>query len=285
MKTTSLLLLLARLPVLALLLLAGMFVAPTPARADTTSCTVISAFPYKITVPGQYCVMQSRSVNSATCCSAPAIQIAAANVTLDCNGFSVSNYPSNAARNGLLSSFDDVTVRNCTFKDFARGIVVQGGKRVRLQDNTILRAQVLGITVTATSAFVLDNRVIDTVGCQGIYALAGSKGNVMVNGNVIHGLDCASGAPTGIVVAGNGRSFVQENRLDGFGVAGVTAQSFGVLISTGSGVYVPALVDGNHFYAMNSTTHYAIAKTSTAQKGRCSDNVSPGISTNNSGCL
>jgi hypothetical protein len=285
MKTPSLVLLLARLPILALLLVAGLSVAPAPARADTTNCTVISAFPYKITAPGQYCVMQSRTVNSPTCCSAPAIQVAAANVTLDCNGFSVSNPNATDTRTGLLSTFDDVTVRNCHFKDFARGIVVQGGKRVRLQDNVILRARVLGITVTATSAFVLDNLVVDTVGCQAIYAFAAAKGNLAVNGNVIRGLDCASGTPTGIVATGNGRVFVQENRLEGLGVAGVTAQSFGVMISSGASVAVPALVDNNHFYLMNSTSHIPIVKTTTAQKGRCSGNVSPGIVSSNPGCL
>ena len=285
METSRFALLLARLPVLALLLLfAGGFVAPA-ARADTTDCTVISAFPYKITTAGQYCVLQSRTVNSPTCCSAPAIQIAAANVTLDCNGFSVSNPNATDARNGLLSSFDDVTVRNCTFKDFARGIVVQGGKRVRLQDNTVLRARVLGITVTGSQVFVLDNRIIDTVGCQAIYAFAAAKSNVAVNGNIIRGLNCASGTPTGIVVTGNGRAFVQDNRLEGLGVAGVTAQSFGVLISSGASVFVPALIDGNHFYLMNSTSHIPVVKTTTAQKGRCSGNVSPGNAASRPGCL
>ena len=285
MKTPSFVRMLARLPVLALLLLlAGGYFAPT-ARADTTNCTVISSFPYRITTPGQYCVMQSRTLNSATCCSAPAIQVAAPNVTLDCNGFSISNPNATDARNGLLSTFDDVTVRNCTFKDFARGIVVQGGKRVRLQDNTVLRARVLGITVTATTAFLLDNRIIDTVGCQGIYAFAGARGNVAVNGNVIHGLDCASGTPTGIVATGNGRLFVGGNRLDGFGVQGVTAQSFGVLISTGASVSVPVLVDDNYFFLMHSAAHNAIVKTSTAQKGRCSGNVSPGVTSTHPGCL
>jgi hypothetical protein len=149
----------------------------------------------------------------------------------------------------------------------------------------VLRARVLGITVTGSNVIVLDNRLIDTVGCQGIYAFAAAKSIVLVNGNVIHGLDCTSGTPSGIVVTGSGRALVQGNRLDGLGTAGVTAQSFGVLISSAASVSVPALVDDNHFYLMNSTSLVPVVKTSTAQKGRCSGNLSPGYTATSTGCL
>jgi hypothetical protein len=149
----------------------------------------------------------------------------------------------------------------------------------------VVRARVLGMTATGSNIFLLDNFVIDTVGCQAVYAYAAAKSNVAVKGNVIRGLACAAGTPTGIVATGGGRVIVAENRLEGLGTAGVTAQSFGVLISSAASVSVPVLVDDNHFYLMNSASHVAIVKTTAAQKGRCSGNVSPGITANNSGCL
>jgi hypothetical protein len=282
MKTPRLAMLLARLPVLGLLLLASLLVPPT-VRADTTDCTVITALPYRMDAPGHYCLGQNLTLASGI--AAPAIHVAADHVTLDCNGYSISNGNATDARHGLYAVVAFTEVRNCTFNDFARGIVLQGAHQARLQDNAVVRARVLGINVSGYHAFLLDNEVIDTVGCQAIYVSTGNVGLMVVKGNIIRGLTCASGTPTGIVVTGGGRAVVQENRLEGFGVTGVTAQSFGVLISSATSVPVPALVEDNHFYLMKSTSHVAIVKTTAAQKGRCKGNLSPGIATTNTGCL
>jgi nitrous oxidase accessory protein NosD len=283
METTRIASLLPRLAIL-LLLFAGVF-APAPARADTTDCTTISAVPVKISSPGHYCLTANLVVTSGTCCAAPAIQVAANDVMLDCNGFSVSNPNTTDARNGLLSTTNDVTVRNCTFNDFSRGILVQAGKRVRLENNAVVRARVLGISTNGASVFVLDGHVIDTAGCQGIYAQSTLKSVTTIAGNVIRGVACPAGTPTGIVVAGGGRTVVRDNKLEGLGTAGVSTQSFGVLISHAASVLVPSLVSDNHFYLMNSTSHVAVIKTSTAQKARCSGNLSPGYASPHTGCL
>ena len=62
--------------------LAGFACVPAQVRADTQNCTVIASLPTVITIPGVYCLQQDLGTNIAT---GTAIDIAASNVTRDCN--------------------------------------------------------------------------------------------------------------------------------------------------------------------------------------------------------
>ena len=78
-------------------LLASRLLAP-PARAEVTICNEITSVPFTITAPGIYCLKQNlvNTTDPAPAYLAGAIEIEADNVTVDLNGFTLSNKPSTA---------------------------------------------------------------------------------------------------------------------------------------------------------------------------------------------
>jgi hypothetical protein len=274
--------LLLHLPVVAVLIAAS--VAAPAARADNIHCTVIAATPYRITAPGMYCL--GGNILHQGAANAPAITVAAHFVSLDCNGYSITNQ--NAADQGSAVSaagFNDLQVRNCTFGDFYRGIVLSQVKRGRIENTLVLRAKSTGINATGENPVLLNNRLIDAT-CMAIY-IAPSAGSVgIASGNIVRGVGCATTAvPTGMVIAGAGRVIATGNHFQYLGNTGATNTAYGILVSSSSSLLVPSVIEDNRFFGMRSSKNMAVAKAGTTQKSRCSGNLTPGTWIANTGCL
>jgi parallel beta-helix repeat protein len=138
--------------------------APAPAAAETLTCTNIASLPATISVAGHYCLNQNFSAAYA----APAIQINANNVVLDCNDHYINNTA--ATYTGIIATNrQQVTVRNCVITNFQRGIaffeLAAGASRNNLvTGNRVLRARLSGIQMAGSANVVENNRVSDNVG-------------------------------------------------------------------------------------------------------------------------
>jgi parallel beta-helix repeat protein len=145
-------------------LVAPALLAPAPAAAETLGCTTITSLPTTISVAGHYCLDQNFSAAYA----APAIQINANNVVLDCNDHFINNTA--GTYTGIIASNrQQVTVRNCAITNFQRGIaffeLAAGASRNNLvTGNRVQRARLSGIQMAGSANIVENNRVSDNVG-------------------------------------------------------------------------------------------------------------------------
>lgn len=208
MKLRSLALTLALLPA-ALFAAAGNSGTPTP-----TTPTVIPggsyATSYVISAPGAYVLGGNRSANTAIY----VIEIAAPDVTLDLNGFRLSNGPggSNLGGGVYVPAPENVEIRNGSIVDPGNfGIRAKFGKGVRVNGVRVAGALVAGIEIETAEAQVDRCHVMDS-GTYGIHLIGGAS---LVSDCVVGGKSSAVGVTVDngsrvmrTVVRGCGSAFI-----------------------------------------------------------------------------
>jgi hypothetical protein len=163
------------------------------ARAETLTCTQIDTLPTTITVAGHYCLNRNFSQVFTTA----AVNIAADDVVLDCNGHAITQAGTAAITGVYANNRKRVTVTRCTIDNFGRGIAF-------FQTDTNLSH---------------DNRVLDNVVRRSRVAGVQMAGNVnLIEGNHISGnLGSAALAYTyGILLSGGGGTLVRRNTITHF---------------------------------------------------------------------
>lgn len=177
MKLTSLVFTLALLP-------AALFAANAP--------TVIPggafASTYVISSPGSYVLGGNRSANT----SIYVIEIAAPDVTLDLNGFKLSNVVGGSKVGGGIHvpTPENVEIRNGTIADAGNfGIRAKAGKGIRVTDVRVAGADYAGIYLETAAAQVDRCNVTDSVD----YGIWASGGGALITDCVVNGLANASG--------------------------------------------------------------------------------------------
>jgi hypothetical protein len=144
----------------------ALLLLPAPsARAETLTCTQINTLPTTITAGGHYCLNQNFSQVFTTA----AVNIAANNVVLDCNGHTITQAGTSAITGIYASNRTQVTVANCTLNNFGRGIAFfessSGGSRGnRVLDNVVRRARVSGVQMAGTANVVEGNHISENLG-------------------------------------------------------------------------------------------------------------------------
>ena len=145
--------------------------ASLPVRAESTACTVLSAFPATIGTPGRYCLDQDVTLAISTMA---AIYVTADDVDLDCNHHVVrTTAPVGNDASGLrgIGTRRNVRVRNCTFDGFDTGVYLDGGTTggSRLEGNNVMRAGSYGFFLSGNGNLVENNRVAFQRGGDSIY--------------------------------------------------------------------------------------------------------------------
>lgn len=140
-----------------------------PAAAETTQCTNIASLPAVISSSGVYCMKQDLATSMA---SGIAIQIAAHNVVLDCNGFRLGGLGAGVGTQttGIYASGrKNITVRNCNVRGFRTGLdftaygdVEHGGHVI--EDNLFDSNTQRGIIMWGDRSIARRNRVLNTGG-------------------------------------------------------------------------------------------------------------------------
>lgn len=153
------------------------FACITPARSETTDCTIISAIPTTITIQGVYCLTGDLATNMA---SGAMITIATNNVSIDFNRHKLGGQAAGPATNatGVYANGRlNVQIRNGVIRGFRKGIDLEGGSGHFVEGMILDGNTEAGIYIqSASNAIVQANQVVNTGGTNfatdtfGIYA-------------------------------------------------------------------------------------------------------------------
>ena len=156
---------------LTLAALAGGASSASAAGSYDSCVNYIDAVPIVISTPGTWCLRHDVVTNAT---GIRAIDIETNNLTVDCNGFSLSNLP---AGPGTLSTgvsawgYSNITVRNCTIQRFDVGILIAGsppgggrppGTGHLIQNNRLAQNRFVGIEVVGFGSVIRGNIVANT---------------------------------------------------------------------------------------------------------------------------
>ncbi|HEY0659898.1 MAG TPA: right-handed parallel beta-helix repeat-containing protein [Lysobacter sp.] len=166
---------------------------PTGVRAAESynGCTgFITSLPAVIQTQGTWCLKQDLSTGMT---SGTAISVATNNVTIDCNDFKVGGLAAGAGTtaNGIHSTGQNITVRNCNVRGFRVGITLLGSASNTVEDNRLDGNTARGIVVHGDGSQILHNRVTDTGGSSlggEAYGIWFSLGAVAVEDNRVSGV-------------------------------------------------------------------------------------------------
>jgi parallel beta-helix repeat protein len=234
-----------------LLLFISSAVAPQMAGAAQSydNCNgFIDSLPTMVSTQGVWCLRHDLATNIV---SGKAIEIAANNVTIDCNDFKIGGL---SAGNGsqaygiFASGRQNAAIRHCNVRGFYIGIHLGGGAGHLVEDNRLDNNLSQGISVvSATHSVVRGNRVFDTGGSTvgngdagGIYATADIIDNTVDgvftagNTNFVEG-----------IIAGTNSMLVSGNRIRGLALTGGVGTAYGIRL-LGSG---PVTVSHNRIVA------------------------------------
>lgn len=176
----------------------------------------ITAVPARITTPGTWCLKQSLSSLAST---GSAITIAARDVTLDCNGFTLDNSVVGSGTSAIAvraANVPNVTVRHCSIHGFRYGIFVSGTPGGHLvEDNHLDSNTYTGIRLQGEGSIVRRNVIVDTGGSSvttqayGIYTTY----PVDILDNTVAGVFADAGDTFGIRTDLNASGMASDNRV------------------------------------------------------------------------
>jgi hypothetical protein len=211
------------------------------AHAEVTDCTEIAALPATISKGGIYCLKGNVAYAPA---SGQAITVQAHNVTIDLNGFTLSNLSAGAGTtaNAIYSTNQrNITVRNGTIRGFARAISFEGaaaGGHV-IEDLRVDMSRHIGINIgEGNGVLVRNNYILNTTASGDAVGIAlGQPKNVKILNNVISRTNSLGAAGYGIYIIHAGTQLVEivdNSILDTTGAAG----SEGIAMVNGQNVSI-----------------------------------------------
>ncbi len=152
---------------------------------SVSAVTSITSCKYEISTQGDYNLTQA-----ITSTGQPCINITSSNVTLNCEGFSLTGAGMNPGV-WINRSLNNITIKNCKFDLFAPNIYVPlGGKEIYIINNTINSSPSYGVYFITVNNSRIENNTIAFNGDEdneaGIYAYF-SNHNLIKNNTIIHG--------------------------------------------------------------------------------------------------
>jgi hypothetical protein len=192
-------------------LTATIFMLPAFAVDGTTlinqaTVTAAGGFPFNITQSGSY-----RLSGNLVPINAQAINITAANVTLDLNGFTISCTGCTGA-NGVVSTATNTTIENGTVMGFtgtSSGTAIDFPASGAKVDHMSVYGSYIGIAggSTAGTDLTVTNSSVRNNTLTGISAPSSQLTalNSVVSGNGFDGIDAGTGLISGCTISNNGR--------------------------------------------------------------------------------
>jgi hypothetical protein len=219
---------------LAILLAWPWIVPPAQAAQSYDNCNgFIDSLPATISMQGVWCLRHDLATNIT---SGNAIEIAANNVTIDCNDFKLGGLAAgdlSQAYGIYAGDRQNSTVRHCNVRGFHVGILL-GGAGHLVEDNRLDNNLVTGIGVYGDHNLVQHNRVFDTGGLspdviqEDINAIIASADII---DNTIDGVASDPAMALGVtgIWALGADGLVKGNRVGGLLDNG--AQAYGIYVS------------------------------------------------------
>lgn len=270
-----------------LLLLLALFAVCKPAHAAEgyANCTgVISALPKTISTPGTWCLKQGLTIAGTT---AKGITIAANNVTLDCNDFTLQGTAGAGASNYGIYSLNrlNAVVRHCNIQGFKFGLYLgstgTGGNHV-VEDNRFSGNFVFGMRIEGDGSVVRRNLVLNTGGSAAVATVYGiyAAGSVNLEDNVVSGVAArvgSKGSAYGIYTSGNISASIDANEVRGLAKDG-TGKDYGIYNAASGRV----TMRNNDVFA--EAGGGGVGLTCTDVTGRAKNNIIDGFATAMSKC-
>ena len=184
---------------LVLAAIAGAVTDASAANSYDNCVNYIDAVPLDISTPGTWCLRHDVITNAEV---RGAVNIRSNNVTIDCNGFRLSNLPAGLGTHsvGVLAwGLSNLTVRNCTIQGFLTGVLIGGGPPGTsnpppgtghvIENNRLQQNRYSGIEVVGFGSIVQGNIVTHTGGGPGFGHAWGIRGlgGVDVIDNIVDG--------------------------------------------------------------------------------------------------
>lgn len=162
----------------------------------------------------------------------------ASRVIVNCRGFAIHGKGTGIGLH--LKNSENVSIFNCAFVDFERGVVIENSKLVRLNKVDVTGSSLIGIDLVSANRVSL-NRVTSTKnGADGLRLTAASGHNSLsksyVGGNALNGVRIEAGSNQNSI----GKGTVVENN----NANGVRADASQLLRVTG------AVISGNRFHGI-----------------------------------
>jgi hypothetical protein len=244
----------------------------------------VTSLPATISTPGTWCL--THDLGSAA--AGNALDIAADDVVLDCNGFRIdgSTRPAGEVAIGInAANRVRITVRHCHVRAFDACIYISAPQITAghhlIEDNHVDHCTEAGIHVYGDGSLVLRNRVVDTgnVDPQRGAAAIQAYGTDVIEDNLVSGVRAHSAAPHGIRNEFNFGGRLRGNVVRGLVRSGTGDLLFGMYVTSGS---VGATIRGNTVVGdgMPNTIGVLCQSTLVVLK----DNLVSGFATNNYGC-
>lgn len=262
------------------LLIAMFCMACFQAKSETLTCTEISKLPFTISASGTYCLVNNLSTSQT---GGGGILINAGNVTLDCNGRTISNTNPNNSDVGIASGKRTrVTVENCDINGFEEGIHFDTmSNMIKIRNNTIRNSKTYGILIWGNNVEIVGNSVIDTKYVsafrnynQAIVAAAYSPGilsrDVVIRGNRIIGLS-GTAQMQAIRVEMSVAPIIENNHV-GRMLPNSDGYAFGILTTSTS----RAVIRNN---VLTGSPSYSLSGIQTDSTAICADNIINGFRT------
>jgi parallel beta-helix repeat protein len=217
------------------LLLGGSILAPRPVHAAESygNCSkFIDSLPATLSTQGVYCLRKDLSTGLA---SGNAINIAANNVTIDCNDFKIGGLAAgdgSTADGIFVGSQQNATIRNCNIRGFGTGLSINGGGGHLVEDNRFDNNLTFGIYIAGDHNMVRNNRVYATGGYATGTLATGIYGSAHMVGNDVNGVVTAATTAEvhGIWATGTGTDVI-DNRIGGLALTGSGGLAYGIQVS------------------------------------------------------
>ncbi len=218
--------------IVSLVLLFGSILS-AQAQLAVPPCKAINALPAIINATGIWCLQKDLTWAGTT---GNAIDVQAAAVTLDLNGFTITGSLSNSTQAIGIHSLNrrNVTMRNGTIRGFRIGISLEGASAINnvIQDMHIDQQRLTGIDVQQTVRTAIRNNQVTNIGAVTIDGVVGinifQAKFAMVTNNTVNGV-AASSADTGIAASHTEMAEIRDNT-----VLNVVAPSSVGIVNNGS---------------------------------------------------
>jgi hypothetical protein len=258
-------------------------VPATPAQAETfnTCAGFITSLPATITTQGIWCLKADLTIAIT---SGIAINVAANNVTIDCNDFKLGGLAAGAATQTVgiyADTRDNLTIRRCNIRGFRYGTALSNGSGHLIEDNRFDGNTFVGVDLESNRSIIRRNLVIATGGSSFASSAYGifSNGSVDVLDNTVNGVT-ANGTNNyafGIQTLNNPDGSISGNRVRGLVKAG-TGAAWGVYNSNSGRI----TLRNNDVVGDGSAGSVGLSCTSA--RGRAINNMVSGFVTGISSC-
>ncbi|MFN7991320.1 MAG: right-handed parallel beta-helix repeat-containing protein [Candidatus Micrarchaeia archaeon] len=153
---------------------------------DVTECQAITANgTYNLTSP-----LSGANISASPVAGVACIKIASSNVSLDCNGFNITNNGTANAIGILLNgSITNVTVKNCPqIYGYSNGVYLNTGSNGNtIANNTVINSTTTGYLIQGSNGNNLTNNTfINSTATSGVgFAVNSGSNNVLINNTAI----------------------------------------------------------------------------------------------------